>query len=59
MPSGLASHHPDLHGELGKQTRPWRMQGVVGQATAIEGRITGVLEDSAVRHGHGDLSAIG
>ena len=59
MPSGLASFRADMHGELGTQTQPWRMYEVVGRGTATEGRTVGVRDDTIVRDGHGDLSAIG
>ena len=32
---------------------------VVGRGTATEGRMVGVFEDTTVRDGHGDLTAIG
>ena len=58
-PLGAPSRHADLHGELGRQTQTWRMKAAVGQATAIESCMTNLLEDSAVRDGHGVLSVIG
>ena len=59
MPSGLASRIADLHGDLVMQTRSWRVQVLVEQASAPESRIMNVLEDGTVRDGHEGLVVIG
>ena len=57
----LASRHAllRLHGDLVMQTRSWRVQVLVEQATAVESRMVNVLEDGTVRDGHEDLVVIG
>ena len=49
----------DLHGDLVTQTRPWRVQVLVEQATAVESRMVSALEDGAVKDGHEDFVVIG
>ena len=49
----------DLHGDLVTQTRSWRVQVLVEQATAVESCMVSALEDGAVTDGHEDLVVIG
>ena len=57
----LTSRHAllDLHGDLVTQTRSWRMQVLVEQASAPESRIMNLLEDGTVRDGHEGLVVTG
>ena len=57
----LASRHAllRLHGDLVMQTRSWRVQVLVEQATAVESHMVSALEDGTVTDGHEGLVVIG